>query len=145
MSTNPLENLERQFRAIRERLGVKKGDRAYLDFDTVSKHDAGPHVELVDGELHFVICERGTEYKRRVAKDEDELLYWLICTITRWLASDWECCNRIPDQDSRIGWMNKEIELLQTLNPSWAIRKYNEYKRLLAKGQLRDPRSNQSE
>ena len=145
MSINPLDNLEHQFRAIRERLGVKKGDRAYLDFDTVSKHDGGPHVELVDGELHFVICERGTEYERRVAKGEDELLYWLVSSITFSLATDWECRNRIPDQDTRIGWMNKELEILQTINPRWAIRRYEERKGLLAKGLLRDPRNNQSE
>jgi Immunity protein 63 len=126
-----LERIQSGFELIRDQLNLKKGDRCYMEFTTSPRGDGTPHIEICDGNLHFVVSERGTEYKRRVTQNEDELLYWLVCCLTREMASQWELRNRIPDTDTRIGWMKKEIEILNSINAEWAVRKRIEYKWVL--------------
>src|SRR6478672_8912480 len=69
-------------------------------FPTVPQHDGSPHVEVVGGRYHYVVTERGLEHERRIAQDEDEILYWLLDDVTTGIALQFELENRIPGQDS---------------------------------------------
>lgn len=50
--------------------------------NTVPQAFGGPHVEIVRGKYHYVVCERGSEDERKTTTDEDELLYWLISVLS---------------------------------------------------------------
>jgi hypothetical protein len=105
---------------------------------TRRQDDGSPHVELVDGGYHYVVTERGSEYERRIAENEDELLYWLMSDVTTGIALEIELNNRIPGQDSRRQWFSKNIELLNRLSTEWAGQKEFEYEKVLTMHPFRD-------
>ncbi len=63
--------------------------------------DGSAHVEVVDGNYHYVITERGSEIERKVAQSADELLYWLMDDVTTGIALQIEREKRIPGEDFR--------------------------------------------
>jgi hypothetical protein len=83
---------------------------------------ARPHIEERDGRLHLVVVERGVEQDRRIARDLDELLYWVFCEVTFAMASDWEARDRVKGQDSRVGLFTRQLELLAALSTRWVDR-----------------------
>jgi hypothetical protein len=105
---------------------------------TRRQDDGAPHIEIVDGSYHYVVTERGSEYERKIAEDEDELLYWLMSDVTTSIALELELNNRILGQDSRRQWFAKNIELLSRLSAEWAGRKRSEYMQVLAEQPFRD-------
>jgi hypothetical protein len=54
------------------------------------------------------------------------------------LARDWELEHRIQDQDSRRLWFQKELELLEMINPEWAIRRKNHQIEILSEHPFSD-------
>ena len=90
-----------------------------------------PHIEVHESEYHYVVSERGEEFKRQRTKDPDELLYWMISNITRKMASDWELANREVGKDSRRLLFQRDIDLLKTINVDWAERKRTQYNEVL--------------
>ncbi|MFJ9450673.1 Imm63 family immunity protein [Herbaspirillum sp. NPDC101397] len=105
---------------------------------THRQDDGSPHIEIVDGFYHYVVTERGTEYERKIAADEDELLYWLLSDVTTAISVEIEVQNRVLGQDSRRQWFAKNVELLSRLNEKWAERKKSEYTQVLAEHPFRD-------
>jgi hypothetical protein len=105
---------------------------------TRRQDDGAPHIELVDGRYHYVVTERGSEYERKIAENEDELLYWLMSDVTTSIALEFELNNRILGQDSRRRWFSKNIELLSCLSTEWADCKESEYMKVLAEHPFRD-------
>ena len=91
-------------------------------------HTGSPHAEIVNSEYHYVVTERGSEFERKVTKDEDELLYWFVSDSTFSIACSWELEHRKGNEDSRRQLFAKQIELLNKVNPVWAgrMRKYHE-------------------
>lgn len=86
--------------------------------------DAGcPYIEIGDdGELNWIIKERGQLLEHRTTRDPDELLYWSFQSTTFDLAVHWEARHRDESKDFRIGLWAKQAELLHRLNPLWAQR-----------------------
>jgi hypothetical protein len=105
---------------------------------TIRTDDGSPHVEFVDGKYNYVVTERGSEFQRKIARDEDELLYWLMADVVTGVSLQFELENRIPGQDSRRQWFAKSIELLGRLDPKWAERKESEYQVVLELHPFRD-------
>ncbi|MFY2762564.1 Imm63 family immunity protein [Arenimonas sp. MALMAid1274] len=98
------------------------------------------HVERLDGALHYVVTERGAELHRRVARDEDELLYWLMENVT-WSLSNrmrqpW--LSRLLGRDPRRHRFATHVKLLETLDPSWADRRRRHHAELLERYPFRD-------
>lgn len=102
--------------------------------------DGAPHVELVDGRYQYVVTERGRELERRTAKDEDELLYWLIGDVTRGIAIQLESRRLIRTGDPRRQWFATDVEMLSRLRPEWGERRRAEYAQILSKYPFRDKR-----
>lgn len=100
--------------------------------------DGAPHVEVVDGRYQYVVTERGKELQRRTAKNEDELLYWLMSDVTSGVAMRLGSRIRFGKQDSRRQWFAKDVELLGELRPEWGDRKRAEYAEILGKYPFRD-------
>jgi len=85
--------------------------------------DGSAHAEIVDGRYHYVQSERGTEYCRKVAADEDELLYWFTADSVWTMASDEELDHRQPGVDCRRWLFARELELLARASERWASRR----------------------
>lgn len=105
---------------------------------TLRTDDGAPHVEFVDGKYNYVVTERGSEFERRIAQNEDEVLYWLMSDVVTSISLQFELENRIAGQDSRRQWFAKSIELLGRLDPNWTARKESEYKVVLERHPFRD-------
>jgi hypothetical protein len=86
--------------------------------------DAGcAYIEIGDdGQLDWIVKERGQLLEHRTTSDPDELLYWSFQSTTFSLASHWEVRHRDESQDFRVGLWAKQAELLHRINPVWAQR-----------------------
>ncbi len=86
--------------------------------------DAGcPYIEIgTDGQLHWIVKERGQLLEHRTTNDPDELLYWSFHSTTFSMASYWAARHGDKSQDFRVGLWAKQAQLLHRLNPVWAQR-----------------------
>jgi hypothetical protein len=100
-------------------------------FHSSPQHDGSAHIEARDGEYHYVVTERGAEYERRATKDRDEVLYWLVSDVVFDLAAKYESKNRILGQSYRRLMFEKQVELMRTLRPEWALRRQMEIDKIL--------------
>ncbi len=106
---------------------------------TTPQHNGSPHAEVVDGRYHYVVTERGRELERRIAENEDEMLYWLVSDLVFGLATKYELEHRVPDKDFRRLLFAREIELMEKVNPEWAERTRQKIRNILAKHPYNDP------
>jgi hypothetical protein len=123
-----IAEVERRVRALGSRIGAT--DRELPTFG-VSKYRDGPHIEVTPLGLHYVVFERGQELERITTHDTDELLWHVFKHVTSWLASSFEVAHRVPGRDFRRVMFAKQVELLQTLSPVWAVRESVEHQRIL--------------
>jgi hypothetical protein len=117
--------------AVRERIhelaAVIGAPRQCLPTYGRSEQSGKPHIEVTtDGRMHWVVCERGSEYERRTTLKRDELLYWTFQAVTHEMASKYEVQHRIPSEDFRKQMFTKQFELLDQLNPAWTERRKQE-------------------
>jgi len=82
--------------------------------------DATPYIMYENGKYHYIISERGTEYKRQTTTDYYKLLFWIMDDATFSIAVYWEVNNRIREQDSRRLSFKKQEDLLACIDQSWA-------------------------
>lgn len=87
-----------------------------------SRDLAQPHVEVGDGQYHFVVVERGQEISRKSSASYDDLLYWIFANATHSLAFEYELKNRVKDRDCRRIAFPKQIELIDKISPAMSIR-----------------------
>ncbi|MBA4016514.1 MAG: hypothetical protein C0483_04945 [Pirellula sp.] len=121
--------LRNRYYALCKRLGAPRTASVY---HTVGTGFGDPHVEINSAGYHYVVTERGQEYRRRTTTDAEELLYWLISDVVFDMASKYELQHRVPKQDGRRLMFQKRIELISTLSPEWAERKRAEIEAILA-------------
>jgi len=120
-----LSRLKSRCAEIEARLG------SHIPLWTAPQHDGSAHVEERGGVFSYVVTERGQEFERRVARSEDEMLYWLVSDEVLDLASRYELEHRVPGQDSRRLMFQRELELLEGLEPAWSERKRIEIEAIL--------------
>ena len=103
-------------------------------------HNGDAHVEIVDGDLNYVITERGCELHRRVATSSDQLLYWLIDDVTASIAYKLRpsLLFRLSRKDPRRHKFATHIKLLAKVRPEWADRKKEYYSEMLLRYPYRD-------
>jgi hypothetical protein len=141
--TEPLVELQTRYAALLLRLRPDKPVSPVHDrIRTAPTHNGDAHVEVVDGMLHYVVTERGAELQRRVATDEDELLYWLMDDVTSSIS--WRrkasLLQRLLGRDPRRRKFAIHVRLLERVNPAWAARKKAHYEELLRRYPYRDRR-----
>lgn len=90
--------------------------------------DGSPYIEVTDA-YYFVVEERGVELKRRKTVDPDELLYWILDSVTFSFSSNFEVKHRKLGEDSRRQLFSKQEALLAQLAPHWGRRKAEENQR----------------
>jgi hypothetical protein len=97
-----------------------------------SDDGARPHVEVGnDGQLSYVVVERGRELRRDGAVNMDDLLYKVFDSVTFSMACHYEVRNRIKPEDFRRQLFTKQQELLGMLSDAWKLRKQKEYDLIL--------------
>jgi hypothetical protein len=98
-----------------------------------------PHIESAsNGQLYFVIAERGEEYDGQFATNIKDLLYRVFSQVTFRMANDHEIKHRIPTQDVRRLVFEKQESLLGQLDPAWEIRAKKEHEYILRYHPFRD-------
>jgi hypothetical protein len=101
---------------------------------------AHPHIEVDEsnGQLFYVIVERGQELKRDFAVDVDDLLYRVFSDVTFDMALQFELDNRIENEDSRRQMFAKQEELLGILSDKWQEREKKEHLSILRRNPFDD-------
>jgi hypothetical protein len=107
-------------------------------FRTSPADHGAAHVEYIGAAYHYVSTERGRENERRIATDEDEILYWLLSDIVFDLSCSFEVKHRVKGQSFRRLLFAKELELMRSLNPGWETRKRSEINAILAEAPYDD-------
>jgi hypothetical protein len=136
-----LRHLQARYRHLLQLLGHAPADMYQREVHTRPLHAGYPHVELVDGRYHYVVTERGSELQRRAAKDENELLYWLMSDVTHGIAMRLETGRWFRIGDPRRWWFAKDVELLRQLRPEWGERKRAEYEQILLRNPYMDKKA----
>lgn len=81
---------------------------------------AQPHIEVDrNGQLYYVIVERGQELRRDFALDTNDLLYRIFVDITFSMACAYELEHRKVNEDFRRQMFSKQEEYLCILNSEW--------------------------
>lgn len=120
MNENLVSELKRQISELALRLDLTENSFSQLweenDF-------ACPFIEIDNaGFMHLKVRERGQIFEDKIAKNTDELLYWVFSGITFSMACNFELQNRIESQDCRRMIFEKQNELLKKLNTDWQER-----------------------
>lgn len=137
----PVEELKARYDAAAARIAKAAGvrdPRRIAPFATIATGSGSAHVEIVHGTYFYVVTERGEELERRAARDEDELLYWLLSDVAFSAASDWAAKRPSILQDFRRRLFRKEVELLGLISAAWAERKRQENTDVLEKHPFTD-------
>lgn len=117
------DQINERFCRLRDQLKIEQGSAGYFDLSMEPKGDGTPHIEIEGNLLFFVVSERGHEDVRRSAHDTDELLYWLISSITHHHAQQSLLMRDHPKWNEREVWFREEEKMLRELNPCWGDRK----------------------
>jgi immunity protein 63 of polymorphic toxin system len=109
--------IRERYQALRNTINVPKKECVIR---TKPMGDASPHIEINEIGYNYVVVERREEKIRKVTKDIDVLLYWLIESDVTDMAMEYELENRIENQDSRRLWFEKKHELMGGINERYA-------------------------
>ncbi|GEP52725.1 hypothetical protein FNO01nite_33970 [Flavobacterium noncentrifugens] len=117
MKENLIVEIKNAIYELAEKIDIPKNSFAYL---WKSNEDAYPFVEIdALGNIHFKVSERGKILEDKIAKNKDELLYWIFSGISFSIACEYELKNRIENQDCRRIIFEKQNEILDKLNSNW--------------------------
>jgi hypothetical protein len=123
-----LEEIESEITLLARRIGVS--DDVLPTFG-LSEQSGRPHIEVDESGYHYVVAERGQEFKRLTTHDLDELLYDVFESVTSTLALDYELKYRVERRDGRRIAFQHQIELLSVLSSEWTKRRRLEHTQIL--------------
>jgi hypothetical protein len=93
---------------------------------------AHPHIEVSkEGNLYFVVIERGQENSRDQAKNMDDLLYKIFSYITNCMARYEYDIIRKARGDHRPEWFKMQEEIIGLLSLEWKERLQKEHQEIL--------------
>lgn len=96
-----------------------------------SEDFARPHIEVDARGYHFVVVERGREFKRLTTRHIEELLETIFRNVTSDLAFNYELAHRVERQDCRRIAFEHQIQLLSILSSQWADREAQRHAEIL--------------
>jgi Immunity protein 63 len=137
MSRVSLSTIRRRVKALGAKIGATSDQTRVA---SQSDEFGTPHIEIDGSQYHYIVSERGEIHKHKTTQSLDELLYWILDDATFDMATKYELTHRIPGQDSRRLWFQKQIELLQAIDPVWGERKRQEFERVLERHPFVDGR-----
>ena len=123
-----LTEIEFEIRNIAKRIDAQD---EYLPTFGYTEGTARPHIETQGGEYHYVINERGEEYKRVVTNKFSELIYFIFEGVTFEMSVRLELENRREDEDFRIQMFQIQEDLLGIIDQSYSERLKVKHDKLL--------------
>lgn len=126
----PIVELVAELEIARERLGLPRPVDPAL-FEPL--HVGAAHVECgPDGELFYIVTERGLTLEKKQAHDLQEMLYWLMQDLTFGMACTHEFRNRKDNSDCRRVIFCVQLELLSRVSQVLRDRRAAEIEAILA-------------
>ncbi|AJC66014.1 Imm63 family immunity protein [Dickeya zeae] len=122
-----LEELRQQLIDIGEKLGGGVHPNGYFIIPDAPDGMATPHLEIHDDKYHYVVCERGVEFSRKITSSEDEILYWFVESSVSAIASSLAASECLPNGEFRRLYFKKQYELLKSVNLAWAEKKRRDF------------------
>ncbi len=98
------------------------GDSGLLPEIDNSNDFAKPFIEIDRYGYNYVCRERGQEIFRKMPFDIDELLYEVFDNVTSEMAVKWELKNRKEDEDFRLQFFAKRVDLMTKINKDFGER-----------------------
>lgn len=123
-----LTEIELEIRNIAELIDAPE---QYLPTFGYIEGTARPHIETKGDEFHYVINERGEEYKRVKTKDFKELTFLVFTDVTFEMSVKMELENRKEKEDFRIQMFQIQEDLLNKIDPSYGERLKVKHDKLL--------------
>ena len=123
-----LTEIELEIRNIAELIDAPE---QYLPTFGYIEGTARPHIETKGDEFHYVINERGEEYKRVKTKDFKELTFLVFTDVTFEMSVKMELENRKEKEDFRIQRFQIQEDLLNKIDPSYGERLKVKHDKLL--------------
>jgi Immunity protein 63 len=118
MEVNLVEEIKKQIGEFAEKIDLAENSLSQL---WIENDFASPYIKIDDsGYMHLIVRERGQISEDKIAKDINQLLYWIFSGITFSMACSFELKNRIESQDCRRMIFTKQNELLKKLNIDWS-------------------------
>jgi len=96
-----------------------KAPKKLLSIHSTSDGFGTPHIEIDEIGYHYVVSERGTEFRRDTTRNLHTLLYWIFKGIVFEMASEYELNHRKPEEDFRRLLFSKNLELFKKLDNQW--------------------------
>ena len=103
----------------------------YLPTFGYTEGTARPHIEIQGLDFHYVINERGEEYKRVITNDFHELAFLVFADVTFEMSVKMELQNRKENEDFRIQMFQIQEDLLNKIDPSYSERLKVKHDKLL--------------
>ena len=132
---NNLDELAKEYDRLCQR--VKPSEFPYT-FLTERQDVGSPHVELTDGEYHYIVTERGLDLERKSTADIKEILYWMLYDLTFWMGVRFEFKNRIEGPDCRRVIFAHQLELMKRADAAMAERLEQHIAKTLAANPFND-------
>jgi len=128
--------IEKRFKDIALQIGLPIGETI------VQFHGDGmatPYVDLKDnGEMYYVIEERGVELKRIKCSSIDDVLYFVFLSITHDIASSYAATHSISGVDFRRPMFQEQLRLLALASSEWRKKRELEIKAILSEAPYND-------
>lgn len=115
----PLKTMDAVRGRVEQLAGSISAPADHLPTYGKSSDSARPHIEI-DDRYHWIVVERGEELERRSTLILHQLLYWVFASVTFSMACDYELTHRRRGEDVRRIIFRRQLELLRSLDPSWA-------------------------
>jgi hypothetical protein len=94
----------------------------YLPTFGYTEGTARPHIDIQGEEFHYIINERGEEYKREITKEFHELIFLVFADVTFEMSVQLELKNRKKNEDFRIQMFQIQEDLLSKIESSYSER-----------------------
>jgi hypothetical protein len=103
----------------------------YLPTFGYTEGNARPHIEIQGEEFHYIINERGEEYKREITNEFHELKFLVFADVTFEMAVQLERKNRKKNEDFRIQMFQIQEDLLFKIESAYSVRIKTNHDKLL--------------
>lgn len=123
-----LTEIELEIRNIAKQI---EAPEQYLPTFGYTEGTGRPHIETQGNEFHYVINERGEEYRRVKTEDFKELTCLVFTHVTFEMSVKMELKNRKDNEDFRIQMFQIQEDLLNKIDPSYSERLKVKHDKLL--------------
>ena len=119
-----LEEIKKIMVDLGSKIGINKDSKEYQLFsETEDVFSEGISIYVDDKKYHYVTKERGQIIKEVDSVDIDDILYEIFKSITANIARSYEINHRDNSKDTRRIWFQKQLDLLDKINPKFEKRR----------------------